>query len=157
MSEKIFLIGNDDFISTKFDISTLPVKNLPMAYFPFYHDTQEASLAKIKQLVSLDADISEVVSGSSNCPVLHTKTDIDTDRLFEVLTRMEYPYQPFNNNNSFHINIAVICIWIIILMIILKVCAQYMRENYTYFILFMIFVLLVVSSIWSLLITSKSF
>lgn len=158
MTDKIFLIGNKDdwgvYQANVNNVDALPVKNLPMSYFPFYYNESESSIEKMKRLVPLIENYTKVDGDNKPGAAAY---DIDTEKLFSLLTTLEESYQPFNNNNLKHIKIVVIAVWFIIGMFILKIFYYIFREKYTYFILFMILILLVMATIWALVVTSKSF
>lgn len=156
MSDKIFLIGNkSDFKAYEQNtnnIDTLPVANLPMTYFPFFYNNSETSIEKMKRLVPLIENKTEIeVDG------VVAKNTIDTDKLFSLLTNLEESYQPFNNNLIFHIKAVVFIIWFIVFLAILKYISYLLGDKYSYFILFMIVILLIISTIWALTITSRSY
>lgn len=157
MSDTIFLIGNKDdykeYEANMSNIDTLPLANLPVSYFPFFYNSIETSVEKMKRLVPLIENHKNV---NAVGVVGNTATyTIDTDKLFSLLTNLEESYQPFNNNNIFHLKIFVVVIWILIVLCVLKFCYFIMREHYTYFIMFLIFTILILSTIWALVITSK--
>lgn len=158
MDDKIFTIGNKedfaDFEKNPKNTDLLPVKNLPMSYFPFFYNKQESSVEKIKRLVPLFETKSQMPDGMNGSAA---ENNIDTDALFVLLTKLEDSYQPFNNNYILHINIVVIVFWVMFLYCLMTIAAYFLQRYYTYFILIMIVLLLVLSSIWALLITSKSF
>lgn len=156
MSDKIFLIGNkSDFKAYEQNtnnIDTLPVANLPMTYFPFFYNNSETSIEKMKRLVPLIENKTEIeIDG------VVAKNTIDTDKLFSLLTNLEESYQPFNNNLIFHIKAVVFIIWFIVFLAILKYISYMLGDKYSYFILFMIVILLIISTIWALTITSRSY
>lgn len=154
---KFFLIGNQsDFKAWQRNtnnIDVLPVANLPMTYFPFFYSNSESSIEKMKRIVpllknkSLPKDIEGKVADN----------DIDTDKLFTLLTNLEESYQPFNNNLIFHIKIVVFIFWSLVFLGILRIIAYLLGGKYSYFILFMIMMLLFISTMWALIITSKSY
>jgi len=157
--EIFFLIGNEtdysNFKQNTNNIDNLPVKNLPMTYFPFYYNNSETSIQKMNRLVPLiknNIKTKENVDGAQETP-----NTIDTDKLFLLLTNMEESYQPFNNNLIFHIKMFIIVIWILLFLGILKLVAYYLNENYSYFIIVMIILLLVMATIWTFVVTSKNF
>lgn len=157
--EIFFLIGNEtdysNFKQNTNNIDNLPVKNLPMTYFPFYYNSSETSIQKMNRLVPLiknNIKTKENVDGAQETP-----NTIDTDKLFLLLTNMEESYQPFNNNLIFHIKMFIIVIWILLFLGILKLIAYYLNENYSYFIIVMIILLLVMATIWTFVVTSKNF
>ncbi len=156
MSNKVFFVGNKEeyqtYLDNKYNIDFLPIKNLPMCYFPFFYNNSEMSIEKMKKIVSLVEN--KTRSGNSSMGSTYT---IDTEELFSLLSTLEEPYQPFNNNNIFHIKIAIIIFWILVILGILKLCYYYFQDKYVYFMLLVIFLLLIVSTVWSLTITSKSF
>jgi hypothetical protein len=159
MTDKIYLIGNKDEYSTYLadinNIDALPLKNLPVSYFPFYYNQNESSIEKMKRLVPLIENYTKVSNADQKSEA--APYTIDTDKLFSLLTSMEEPFQPFNNKNIFHINIVIIIVWFVVGIYILKSMSYVFSEYYSYFIIFMIFVLLAFATVWSLFITSKSF
>ena len=159
MTDKIYLIGNRDEYSTYLaninKVDALPLKNLPVSYFPFYYNQNESSVEKMKRLVPLIENYTKVSDADQKSQA--APYTIDTDKLFSLLTSMEEPYQPFNNKNIFHINIVIIIVWVIVGIYILKSMSYVFGEYYSYFIIFMIFILLAFATVWSLFITSKSF
>lgn len=156
MSEKLYLIGNkEDYKQYELNtnnIDALPIANLPMSYFPFFYGTSENSLEKMKKLVPLVAN-NKISNGDGHI----AQNTVDTDKLFSLLTTLEEGYQPFNNNNIFHITIVIGIVWFIILIAILKIIYYFLKDKYSYFILFMILLLLVISTLWALVVTAKSF
>lgn len=162
MSGKIFLIGNKDdykeYEVNMFNVDTLPVTNLPVSYFPFFYNDSETSIEKMKRLVPLiENAMNANVTGVNIKGAKMANFTIDTDKLFSLLTNLEESYQPFNNNNVYHIKLLVIFIWIVIILVILKFCQVMFGSYYTYFILAMIIMLLIMSTLWALVITSKNF
>lgn len=151
MSDKIYLIGNkSDFEKYKEnsgDVNYLPIKNLPMCYFPFYYANKSLSVDKLKRIVPL------LESSDTN----GAKENINTEKLFQLLMWLEESYQPYNNNNIFHIKIVIIVVWILVFMFLLKLASFYLKQNYTYIILGIIVLLLIMSSLWALIVVSKSF
>lgn len=160
-SDNIFLVGNKDdykeFESNMLNIDTLPIANLPVSYFPFFYNDSESSIEKMKRLVPLFENAINTKIEDKNKDAKVANHTIDTDQLFSLLTNMEESYQPFNNNNIYHIKIFVIFIWILILFAVLKICRVLFGEYYTYFIIFMIMMLLIMSTIWAIIITGKNF
>lgn len=155
MSDSIYLIGNKEdysvFESNANSIDSLPVKNLPMSYFPFFYNNSEMSLDKLKQVVPLFENYTKTESDQAS------KHTIDTENLFELLTKLEEPYQPFNNNNISHIRAFVIVVWIMIGFLFLKMMQYFLKDRYIYFILVMVLALLFMSTVWALVMTTKSF
>jgi len=158
MTDKIFLVGNQDewgaYQANINNVDALPIRNLPMSYFPFYYNNSESSVEKMKKLVPLIENYTKVdneIKGSA------APYSIDTELLFSLLTNLEEPFQPFNNNNITHIKYVVIFVWMLIGFFVLKMIYYMLNEKYIYFILFMIFLLLVGATLWALIVTSKSF
>lgn len=155
--EKYFLIGDEaDFVNFKRNtnnIDFLPIRNLPMSYFPFYYKNSETSIEKMNRLVPL---IKNSIS-DANSEKQTAVNDIDTEKLFILLTNLEEPYQPFNNNLIFHIKLLISIVWILIVFGVLRIIAHFLNENYTYFISIMIILMLAMATIWALVITSKNF
>ena len=177
---QILLIGNQEeysvYQTNPNNVDSLPIKNLPMCYFPFFYNNSEMSIEKMKQLVSLNENYSKFSAEQlSKCYSDKTKTqeeiqacveatrqstaqnDIDTEKLFSLLTILEEPYQPYNNNNIHHIKICIVLFWILVALALLKICNYFFKDKYVYFMLFLIFLLLVMCTIWSLVVTVKSF
>lgn len=156
---KIYLIGNkSDFKAWEMNTNNtdiLPVQNLPMTYFPFFYNNSESSIEKMKRVVPLIKPDDSSVPGHAKESV--AKNNIDTDMLFTLLTNLEESYQPFNNNLIFHIKVVVFVIWSLVFLGLLKIAAYSLGNKYSYFILFMIMMLLFISTIWALVITSKSY
>jgi hypothetical protein len=142
--EYIYIIGNDneeylEYLKNNKDINYLPIKNLPAIYFPFYYNNNEISIEKLKRLIPLtDAD-----------------TDANLDNLFTSLINIEDKKQPYNNNNIFHIRIALIFFWIIMFFIILKLMYIILLENYAFYILLLIGLFLLFCVIWSFIFTRR--
>lgn len=155
---KFYLIGNQsDFKAWERNtnnIDILPIANLPMTYFPFFFSNSELSVEKLKRTVSLEKNSSLLSSGVDGNVA---ENDIDTDHLFTLLTNLEESYQPFNNNLIFHIKIVVFFIWSMVFLGLLRITAYTLGGRYSYFILFMIMMLLIISTIWALVITSNSY
>lgn len=158
MDDKIFTIGNkEDYIEFEKNpknTDLLPVKNLPMSYFPFFYNKQETSIEKIKRLVPLFKSKSKIPNGMNGNSA---ENDIDTDKLFVLLTKLEDSYQPFNNNYITHINIVIFVFWVTFLYCLMTIAAYFLKRYYVYFIIVVIVLLLILASIWALLMTSQSF
>jgi hypothetical protein len=156
MTDKEFYIGNkDDYQKyiTDHSVCNLPVKNLPMSYFPFFYNTNESSIAKMKRLVPLIENYTKKYGETSDCQVTAAYT-IDTEQLFGLLSSLEEPYQPFNKNNATHIMIAITLVWGIVALGVLRVISMIWNERYIYFILGCILTLLIFGVIWALFITN---
>jgi len=156
MTNSIYLIGNQDDIkeykSNPEDITLLPVKNLPMVYFPFFYSSSESSIEKMKRLLPLFEGGGGETSRDKS--VQHT---IDTDKLFASLAVLEEKYQPYNNNNTFHITTFVLISYIIMSFIILKIVNYFFTGSYIYIITGMIGIMLIISLTWALVVAGKSF
>jgi hypothetical protein len=157
-TNNIYLIGNQTEWESysqgnSYNTDLLPIKNLPMCYFPFFYNNSELSIEKMKKIVALIENSSKVDEKNKEEAAKHT---IDTEKLFNMLTLLEEPYQPYNNNNIYHIKIFIIIFWILIGFGILKIFYYIFKDKYIYFILLMIFLLLCFCIAWSLTITSKN-
>jgi len=156
MTNSIYLIGNNEDIKdykSSPDVSLLPVKNLPMAYFPFFYSSSESSIEKMKRLIPL-------FEGSDNRTSRDDKSvkyTVDTDKLFASLAVLEENYQPYNNNNIYHITTVVILSYIIMMLIVLKIINYFFQSSYMYIISGMISILLIISLAWALVVPGKSF
>lgn len=164
VSDKIYLIGRSEdyksYLDNTLNIDELPIANLPMCYFPFFYNDNENSIEKMRRLVPLIENNSKNSvngsNGSNGSDKVNAINTIDTDKLFSLLTNLEESYQPFNNNNIYHIKIFIFMVWIVLGFALLKIISYFMGSNYIYFILFLIISLLVISILWALLVTSKS-
>ncbi len=155
-SQKFYFIGNkgdyEDFKNNTTDINNLPVKNLPMSYFPFFYNTSESSIEKLRKLVPLFETYTKTsISSDTSQPANNT---IDTEKLFGLLSQLEESYQPFNQNNVKHIFMMIIFLWMIVLLFVLKIFSALLGVYYTYFILGLIGLLSVIGVIWSFFITN---
>lgn len=165
-SDYMFFIGDksdyDKFKSAcadgKTDVRDLPVRNLPMSYFPFFYNTSESSVNKMQRLVPLFENYTktqEIKAGNTGtCSTTPASHNIDTDELFALLSQLEEPYQPYNQNNVGHITIVVLTVWGLVLLYLLKILHGYIREYYVKFILACIFLLLIFGVIWTLFVTN---
>lgn len=158
MSAKLYFIGNEADYKTYLDnggkdVTQLPLKNLPMSYFPFFYNTSEASVEKMRKLVPLLENYTATKSqDQQNKAANYT---IDTDMLFSLLTDLEEPYQPYNTYQINHIYIVVIILWLMVGIFFLKVFSIFLREYYIFFIVCMILVLLIFGVLWSLFVTNN--
>jgi hypothetical protein len=146
----------------KSDVKDLPVKNLPMSYFPFFYNTSESSIDKMQRLVPLFENYTKSLAVEANvaatqgtCPNSQTAShNIDTDTLFALLSQLEEQYQPYNQNNTRHITVVVIVIWSLVGFYILKILHGYLKQYYVKLILTCILLLLIFSVIWTLFVTN---
>lgn len=127
----------DNTFKNKCDINYLPLKNLPSMYFPFYYSNIKITKDFINRLIS-------------------GLNDYELDNLMFDISNINQSYQPYNKNNITIITYSIVLFWIIILYYILRFV--YIRYNYLhlYVILGLSFILLLVSSLWSLIITSQN-
>lgn len=164
----MYIIGNDNDIK-QIDKDNIPINNFPIIYFPF-HFNNDNTINKMKNYSkklfdyynnkkSLEilgnlqcSDSSEVSSGTD----LKLKC-VNMDKLLNSITNMELKSQPYNNNNIKIILLFIILIWISILMIILKIGYYYFNNLYTYFIISLTIILLIISIIYSFIITGRNF
>jgi hypothetical protein len=142
-----------DYIEKK-DVTKLPLKNLPMSYFPFFYENSEVSIEKMRKLVPLLENYTKAKDDYQQSNAANNT--IDTDQLFDLLTILEEPYQAYNTYQINHIYIVVIILWIIISFYVLKIFNIWLRDYYTMFILCMILVSLIIASLWSLFVTNNS-
>ena len=173
VSDKIYLIGRSEdyksYLENTLNIDELPIANLPMCYFPFFYNDNENSIEKMRRLVPLiennskksvngsnDSNESDGSTASNGSNKVNAMNTIDTDKLFSLLTNLEESYQPFNNNNIYHIKVFIFIVWIVLGFSFLKIISYFIGSNYIYFILSLIILLLVISILWALLVTSKS-
>jgi ATP-dependent Zn protease len=144
MSGNYFIGSSDEVEKYKENngkINLLPLKNLPVVYYP------------IKGTDSYDIknNIKRISSDENNNDKIN-KIDLNN-----LLSKLESKDEAYNNNNIIMIMIILIIIWIIIILFILKVIYILMEKNYTTFIIVLITILLVLSIVYSLFITGKYF
>lgn len=153
MSDKIFFIGNDssDYAEYKSggDVDKLPLKNLPMAYFPFFYANNEASVDKLRSLVPMLENYSATVDDKS------VKYTIDTNKLMSLLSELEQPYQPYNTYNISHIYGVVLVFWLIVGFIFLYIVHSLAGPYYMYVIVGGIFILSLFGVFWTFFITNS--
>lgn len=157
MANKEFYIGSkEDYeVYTKnYTIIDLPVKNLPMSYFPFFYNTNESSITKMQKLVPLIENYTKKYGETDSSTQTTAAYTIDTEKLFGLLASLEEPYQPFNQNNAGHIMVIVTLIWGIVALGVLRVFAVFWGDRYIFFILGCILLLLIFGVIWTLFITN---
>lgn len=150
----MFYIGNESDLNT-YDgknIEDLPIKNLPMAYFPFYYNTNESSVEKMRRLVPLLENHSRITSDKVKGKA--AENTIDTDLLFSLLAKLEDPQQPFNNNNATHITYFIIIVWCILLLIVLQILQYWIEKNYIFVVGVMIFIVLIIAVVFALFVTN---
>jgi hypothetical protein len=139
MSDKIFLIGNDEgeFKKYKSDPSNLPLKSLPMSYFPFFYANNEASLEKLRKLVPMLENYSSTLTASDDKTQAQNavKYTIDTDKLLSLLSELEQPYQPYNTYNITHIYGIILLFWLIVTYLVLLIVHSFTGTYYMYVIL----------------------
>lgn len=157
IENKIYLIGNEseynDYLENK-SIETLPLKNLPVVYFPFYYDSNENVKDNLKKFTNIiysniDCEKEEIAKDDIFCN--------NTNELFNKVSILEEEWQPYNKNNIKIISGIIISFWIIILFMILKVIHYYFSYNYTNIILISTIILLFIGIIYSFVFTSKNF
>jgi len=158
MSNKIYLIGNKNeyasYLNNLDDVDFLPIKNLPITYFPFYYNNNEISTEKIKKLVP----ILQNYSTTNNVNDIYNNgksVDVNMEKLFTLLTNIEEDYQPYNNNNIYHIRVVIILFWVLAILYILKIFYHLLSDKYTYFIGGLVILLLIISIIWGFVITNQ--
>lgn len=97
-----------------------------------------------------DTDIEHISSHkSAKCSNL--------SKLFDSISNIETEWQPYNNNNINIILIIIIIIWIIILFVILKILHFFLGTSYSIFMIILTCLLMIISIIYSLLITANNF
>jgi hypothetical protein len=127
----------DNTFKNKCDINYIPLKNLPSMYFPFYYSNIKITKEFINRLIS-------------------GLNDYELDNVMFDISNINQSYQPYNKNNINIITYTIIIFWIFIVYFILRFI--YIRYNYMhlYVILGLTFILLLLASLWSLIITSQN-
>jgi|SRR6056300_394781 hypothetical protein len=155
MTNSIYLIGNkndfQEYVQNPDNISSLPVKNIPAAYFPFFYSSSESSVNKMKTLFPL-FETNDLKTSRKNKSAQH---NIDTEKLFASLSILEEDYQPYNNNNIKHITTFLFICFIILSMIVLKFINYFFEDTYIYIISGAITFFLVICLMWAFVITGN--
>tara|TARA_B000000437_G_scaffold80435_1_gene58470 strand:- start:4121 stop:4552 length:432 start_codon:yes stop_codon:yes gene_type:complete len=143
MGENInYLIGDSEeaekYKTNNGKINLLPLKNLPVVYYPIKGTDSYDIKNNIKRISSED----------------NNKKTLD---LNNSLSKLDSKDEAYNNNNIIIIMILLIITWIIIILFILKVIYILMEKNYKTFMIVLITLLLILSIIYSLFITGKYF
>jgi len=144
----------EDCNKGKADVKDLPVRNLPMSYFPFFYANSEGSIDKMQRLVPLFENYTKSISKITDNDAKAAGYTIDTNELFSLLAQLEEEYQPFNRNNAKHISIVILVIWSAVLLCILKIVHSFFGTYYVKIIIGCIFLLLLVGVLWALFITN---
>ncbi len=166
--KKIYLIGNseeyNDYLENIEDINKLPIKNLPVVYFPFNYDSKNDTLDNINFFIKVVDNKKNIIEKIS--PDTEYSCDNNNDNkvkcsnltnLFNLIRNMEAEWQPYNNNNMKVIMYILLIVWGIILLLLLKFIQQLLGAFYSKFILIVIGILLLIAILYSLIITGKYF
>ena len=162
----MYIIGNENDIK-QIDKDNIPINNFPIIYFPF-HFNDDNTINKMKSYSKKLLDYynnkkSLAVLGKLECSDSDGESSgsdpkcVNMDKLLNSITKMELKSQPYNNNNIKIILLFIILIWISILMIILKIGYYYFNNLYTHFIISLTMILLIISIIYSFIITGRNF
>jgi hypothetical protein len=129
----MYLIGNSEnyekYLKNIDNINYLPLNNLPVVYFPFDYDTKEnvTTLNIFSTVVDENSNIIEKVDA-----VNYKCDDVDKNvkcsnikELYNSISTLEEPWQPYNNNNIKTITNILIVFWLL-LIFILKIIFQNM-------------------------------
>lgn len=148
-NNNLFFIGDYDIIK-EYDynnINLIPLKNLPMIYFPFNYNEDDKTIDNIQEIVPIIKSFYDKNDNIKN---------INTEKLLTLLGNLSENWQPYNNNNITSIRYFVYFLWIVILFIILKLLYIYYNEYYTYIIISITCGILLIATCWSIINTSRN-
>lgn len=158
----MYLIGNsenyEEYLKNIDNINYLPLNNLPVVYFPFDYNTKEneTTLNIFSTIVDNNSNIIEKVDalnykcndGDNNVKCSNIK------ELYNSISTLEEPWQPYNNNNIRTISIIIIVFWLLLIFIILKLLYYYFKEKYTIMMILLITIILLIGLIYALFLTN---
>lgn len=177
----MYLIGNsenyEEYLKNIDNINYLPLNNLPVVYFPFDYNTKESvtTLNIFSSVVDDNTNIIEKVDGtdSYNCDndaniiqkvdaINYKCNDVDKNvkcsnikELYNSISTLEEPWQPYNNNNIKTITYILIVFWLLVIFIILKMLYYYFEEKYTILMIVLISLTLLIGLIYALFLTNN--
>ena len=135
----MYLIGNSEnyekYLKNIDNINYLPLNNLPVVYFPFDYDTKEnvTTLNIFSTVVDENSNIIEKVDAVNyKCDNVDKNVKCSNIKeLYNSISTLEEPWQPYNNNNIKTISNILIVFWLLLIFIILKILYYYFEEKYT--------------------------
>ena len=159
----MYLIGNSEnyekYLKNIDNINYLPLNNLPVVYFPFDYDTKEnvTTLNIFSTVVDENSNIIEKVDA-----VNYKCDDVDKNvkcsnikELYNSISTLEEPWQPYNNNNIKTITNILIVFWLLLIFIILKILYYYFEEKYTILMIVLISLTLLIGLIYALFLANN--
>lgn len=159
----MYLIGNsenyEEYLKNIDNINYLPLNNLPVVYFPFDYDTKEnvTTLNIFSTIVDENSNIIEKVDA-----INYKCDDVDKNvkcsnikELYNSISTLEEPWQPYNNNNIKTITNILIVFWLLLIFIILKILYYYFEEKYTILMIVLISLTLLIGLIYALFLTNN--
>lgn len=159
----MYLIGNsenyEEYLKNIDNINYLPLNNLPVIYFPFDYDTKEnvTTLNIFSTIINENSNIIEKVD-----PINYKCDDIDKNvkcsnikELYNSISILEEPWQPYNNNNIKTITYVLTIFWLFLIFIILKILYYYFEEKYTILMIVLISLILIIGLIYALFLTNN--
>ena len=159
----MYLIGNsenyEEYLKNIDNINYLPLNNLPVVYFPFDYDTKEnvTTLNIFSTVVDENSNIIEKVDA-----INYKCDDVDKNvkcsnikELYNSISTLEEPWQPYNNNNIKTITNILIVFWLLLIFIILKILYYYFEEKYTILMIILISLTLLIGLIYALFLTNN--
>lgn len=159
----MYLIGNSEnyqeYLKNIDNINYLPLNNLPVVYFPFDYDTKEnvTTLNIFSTIVDENSNIIEKVDA-----INYKCDDVDKNvkcsnikELYNSISTLEEPWQPYNNNNIKTITNILIVFWLLVIFIILKILYYYFQEKYTILMIVLISLTLLIGLIYALFLTNN--
>lgn len=163
----MYLIGNsenyEEYLKNIDNINYLPLNNLPVVYFPFDYDTKESvtTLNIFSTVVDDNANIIEKIiekidAESYKCDDENKNVKCSNIKdLYNSISTLEEPWQPYNNNNIRTITNILIVFWLLVIFIILKVLYYYFEEKYSILMLILISLTLLIGLIYAIFLTNN--
>lgn len=161
----MYLIGNsenyEEYLKNIDNINYLPLNNLPVVYFPFDYDTKESvtTLNIFSTIVDKNSNIIEKVDAVNyNCDNDDINKNVKCSNikdLYNSISTLEEPWQPYNNNNIRTITNILIVFWLLVIFIILKVLYYYFEEKYSILMIILISLTLLIGLIYALFLTNN--
>jgi len=159
----MYLIGNSEnyekYLKNIDNINYLPLNNLPVVYFPFDYDTKEnvTTLNIFSTVVDENSNIIEKVDAVNyKCDNVDKNVKCSNIKeLYNSISTLEEPWQPYNNNNIKTISNILIVFWLLLIFIILKILYYYFEEKYTILMIVLISLTLLIGLIYALFLTNN--
>jgi len=136
------VIGEDIFIDNTYfkkeednSINNLPLDNLAVTYIPLYYQNSDYFKKNLKDNIS-------------------TISDEECNKLYSDISNLNKKYKVYNKNIINFLLIPVMLIWLFIFFLILRFLYIKLNIYYSYILLFIIIILFIAGSLWTLYINN---